>query len=374
MDSTIEKESIKLDIKDTPINKLYSYPKSLGHWKGYIAEHLTSQTKYNINTLPTVISPTTYVGIEVEVENIEKYSANTYAWQLHEDSSLRNNGKEFVTVPLRGSQIPLALTLLFNDILYKGYDFSKRTSVHIHLDVRGFTPSQIAAYICIFTVFEKILYKFIGHGRDKNIFCVPLQQTLISNALLEAVNSGFKQHRWYKYAGLNILPIQNQGSIELRQLYGTDDVQLIINWLNLLLRIRIYAEEVNLDDILMEIKSLNTNSQYDFFTTKIFGIDARLLDLTTLVSDMESGVICVKQCTLNNQFHKGILLSLNPKSPLIKRLISIVPKQSNASYALDSGIRDIYDAAMLQTIPRVGQWSIAPLQVSELPATTRIGL
>lgn len=329
MDSKVAKATpTKQEIRDTLISKMYAYKYGVNYYDKQVSEHRAYyQTKCSqYGPLPIIIDPSCRVGIEVEVENVARFNEEgMFCWQVHDDSSLRNSGREFVTFPIKGQDIPLALTTLFKTILRPGYDFSKRTSVHVHMNVRSMTPAQIASFVCLFTVFEKLLYKFVGHNRDTNIFCVPLQQTLISNALLDAMNSAFKSTRWYKYSGLNLLPISTQGSVELRQLYGTDDIEVICNWINLLQRIRLYAVNNTVDNILSEIKTLNTNSQYDFFVQKVFLEDARLLALDDVTNDLEPGVIAVKQCTLINNFHQSVMGSISTKSELVSAIGTKTP-------------------------------------------------
>lgn len=337
MEIKIKKEKQELPIKNTAISRIFSYKYNINDHDNTLNEVLDSQASIEVDKLPIIIDPKCRIGIEVEVENIPSFNDNImYSWQLHDDSSLRNNGREFVSFPIYGQQIPLSLALLFTNILPIGYDFSKRTSIHIHMNVRNMTPEQVAAFVCLFIVFEKLLYRFVGNNRDKNIFCVPLYETQISNYILEAMNCGFSNVRWYKYAGLNLLPITTQGSIELRQLHGTDDVSKICTWINLLQRIRLHAMSRSLDDILNEIRDLNTNSQYDFFVQKIFLSEARFLSFYSLVNDMESGVTCVKECTLNNKFHQLVLSKIVIESELVSTIIKIQNKNRIGKNALSA--------------------------------------
>lgn len=332
-------------IRAMKIAQLYQYKQNLTSYDSTIvACEAVVNERYPDDALPNMFDQKTRIGIEVEVENVPRFNDDfMHVWQTHTDNSLRNNGVEFVSYPISGKTIPRALKVLFSDILRPGYDFSKRTSVHIHMNVRNMTPEQVASYVCLFIVFEKLLYKFVGHGRDKNIFCVPIQQTLISNQLLPAVEHGFKNHKWYKYSGLNLLPIATQGSVEMRQLFGTDDIPLICNWINLLLRLRDYAASNDMNYILEEIKELNTNSQYEVFARRLFGDDVRLLDLTSIGNEMESGVICVKQSTLVNMFHQGQLDQVSLDAPLMVPLVKeLRDGMRKAGYADDVIDSELY--------------------------------
>ena len=321
-------EKPPLPLKDQVFSKFRNYERTISYYDAHVlSRDEMLKTSWPDESLPEIIDNKTKIGIEVEVENAPHYNREELAyWAVHEDSSLRNNGREFVTYPIWGKMIPRALSFLFNTVLLKGYDFSKRTSVHVHMNARNMTPSQVTAFTCLFIVFEKLLYKFVGHNRDNNIFCVPMQKTLISNALLVAMEDGFRHTKWYKYSGFNLLPLMTQGSVEIRQLHGTDDIALICNWINLLLRLRNYAVSKHLDLILAEIKDLNTNSQYEFFMREVFQDQMMLLDRTDLDNDMESGVVCVKQSTVTNKFHQGMLDSFSFKAELVEPIVVEIKK------------------------------------------------
>jgi len=307
----------KKEIRDIPIANLYKYNETVTQHDEYLK---TKHDFYGKAVPPhqwSLIDSKTRIGIEVEVENVRHYNdGDMYCWVLHEDNSLRNNGREFVTTPIVGEQIPAALQHLFTTILPKGYDFSNRTSVHVHMNVRNLTSAQITSIICLYQCFEKLLFRFVGAGRFKNIFCVPLLQTQISNSLLHNLQDGFRNLRWYKYSCINLLSIHSFGTIEFRHMHGTDDINKLVSWINLLLCLRLYAVENQLDSILEEIKQLNTNSQYDSFMNKVFKQCVGLLERTNLQDDMEECVVAVKQSTLNNEFHQSILRSVNVNSSL----------------------------------------------------------
>jgi Putative amidoligase enzyme len=352
-------------IRDTVIGKLHGFASGITDYDSYLVPQ-TPVYSTEFPDLPRIYDSECRIGIEIEVENIPGYSENhMYCWQVHRDDSLRNNGLEFVTFPICGQQIPLALNILFSKILPKGYEFTKRTSDHVHMNVRDMTPTQIASMVCLFIVFEKLLYKWVGKDRDKNIFCVPLQETLIANSLLTAIDSGFRDVRWYKYSGLNLLPIMTQGSIEFRQLYGTDDTTVIVTWINMIQRMRAYAMSYPMEDIIKEISDLNTNSNYDMFLTRVFANDARLLSsYDGVMADMENGVMCVKQCTLNNVFHQQMLKAVLRKSPLVKTFdLPAKPAKEEPMFTIEGSLNNLVRGLTIDTTQYdPGNWD-SPLVV-----------
>ncbi len=127
---------------------------------------------YPVNN--TMVSDS-YVGIEIEVENLRDYKGDFVYWQDKEDGSLRDNGREYVTYTIPASLVPYAITELqeFLTEVNPKYSFSTRTSVHVHLNVRDLTFKQLHALSIVYMLFEKAFYKFAGRDRYKNIFCVP---------------------------------------------------------------------------------------------------------------------------------------------------------------------------------------------------------
>src|SRR5213595_172708 len=76
--------------------------------------------KYTTNPKIIQISPGTLAGVEFEIENcgyVEEESVNfqrifNSLWTITTDGSLRNNGKEFISKPLSGPNLSLALNIL----------------------------------------------------------------------------------------------------------------------------------------------------------------------------------------------------------------------------------------------------------------------
>ena len=136
-----------MDIKvnDGKVSNYFNLP-TMGQTERNTRYKLEDQQHENL--LP-LISKSYIFGIEIEVENVATMVIDAYDrsyWNVVEDHSLRNNGLEFVSIPLRGDQIERALTQ-FNKALPKEHDFSPRTSVHIHMNVRDLLISEIAVIL-----------------------------------------------------------------------------------------------------------------------------------------------------------------------------------------------------------------------------------
>lgn len=222
------------------------------------------------------------VGIEIEVENITNSLHPLAYWDVKADGSLRNNGVELVSVPLQIKQVQLALEHVYNVLTANNKpDFSNRTSVHIHVNCRDLTQNQIYNFILLYTLFEKHFYAFAGNKRMNSIFCVPLFRTNQLN-VLDNVVYGLSPN-WHKYCGINLLPLyenhvtRGYGTIEFRHLYGTSNQREILEWINDIMCLRKYACEISKDDLLKNIKEMNTTSSYISLYSQVFAKGRKVL-------------------------------------------------------------------------------------------------
>jgi len=259
----------------------------------------------------------TLIGIELEVENVLMIDPNIplIFWQITEDGSLRNRGREFKTYPTPLGYIEPALRLLLDGI-NKDVDFSKRTSIHVHMDMRHMTLSQLMGALFTYAVVENVLFKFAENERRQSIFCVPITETLIFTNLHKKPEHLFIDisNYWQKYTALNLLPIKTFGTFEFRQLPGTMNLKKILIWIDLLSRIRIFAYRNDFTTIMAKITELNTSSAYKEFIADVFGELAVYLDQSNLLSDMEKPAYILKHCGVTNDFHQWIIGQKNEKS------------------------------------------------------------
>jgi hypothetical protein len=254
----------------------------------------------------------TYVGIEVEVERVFRTGGilalnDTYLWSNIEDGSLRNNGREFVSIPVKGINIQFAINQLHSTLTKEksciGHEFTDRTSVHVHMNVRDLTCKQLMNLILTYLVVEPLLYEFVGGDRAKNIFCVPLTQSSMLRDLakmfyrLESKNDAALLDmfgRWQKYTGLNLTPVTNYGTIEYRHMCGTCDETVLSQWLNLILAIKNFAISTEYESNKARILNMNTTSEYSMYVHEIFGNDTNQFNSAQLNSTMEQTSMFVK--------------------------------------------------------------------------------
>lgn len=256
-------------------------------------------------------APKVLVGVEVEVENVLKLDPNTTLlfWQSKEDHSLRNRGYEFVTPGvIPAGQVEPALKQLFGG-LNSDVDFSARTSIHVHVDVRQLTLNQLVGFLLVYTALENLLFKYAGLNRRTNIFCVPLTETGLFESLASdpAKFIWSIESYWSKYTALNLLPITNFGSVEFRHLPGTKNLKQVLGWIDLITRLKLYVYKYSLQTIIGQISELNGNSRYKQFVEGVFGDASIFLDLSNLIGDMEKPVYIVKNSIISNDFNHNVI-------------------------------------------------------------------
>lgn len=242
-----------------------------------------------------VPSPNVPVGLELEIEGWQ-WDRRHPGFTFTEDGSLRNNGIEAVSLPVRLMHAPGLLRSFFHAFPVTAENYSDRCSTHVHMNVLDLTFEQLATLCLLYQTIERLLFGFVGQDRDKNIFCVPWSQSGMNYRFVSemAYDAHYVCRRWQKYTALNLQPVTTQGSVEFRHLHGTNDVTLITNWLRILGRMREYAVANRLEKVTEAIKSMNTVSNYGQWLEDVFQQDVGLLRFDGFEKQLSLGVVDTK--------------------------------------------------------------------------------
>lgn len=266
-----------------------------------------------------IVDPKSLVGIEVEVENVQYINPNITvgpAWLVESDGSLRNSGREFKTLAIPLVAAERLLTRLFTG-LNSDVDFSVRTSVHIHQDVRSLTSEQLLVLLFTYLTVEPLFFKYAGNNRKNSVYCVPLLNTGLLDADVTAAPTDKVirlVRQWAKYSALNLAPVANFGTVEYRHMPGTNNIPKLMGWLDLISRLKVWAYKISYQQAVDMICNLNTNSQYYTYLDAVFGNATRLLDQSELGKDMDEAVWRVKNATILNEFDQYITTNYNKES------------------------------------------------------------
>jgi Putative amidoligase enzyme len=267
--------------------------------------------------LPEVINSDIEVGIEVEVENHQLLRQPQGVWISKGDGSLRNNGIEWITYPIKARWAPQALADLLGVSLSKDCCFSPRTSIHVHFNVQSLTSAQVIDIVLLYTAVEQLFYKFTGRGRIKNIYCVPLIDTNLITGM-NSGNLGSSLDLWSKYTGLNLLPIRELGTIEARHMHGTFDHRKVVIWIRLWTKLMEYAKRIGTGAVRKLLLDLHKGTDYQQMLTEIFGdTDARYLKYDSWL-DVNRSVDVVKRAFLSPQTSLTLIKNITKNSPYFK--------------------------------------------------------
>lgn len=269
----------------------------------------------------------TLIGVEVEVEGITEpvtfkaKEGQKEFWQVKEDGSLRNHGAEFITVPIAARNFPIILEELKHGLIdsKSKFEFSPRTSIHVHMNVRDMTIEQVISLLVTYIAVERLLYRYVKDKnkieRAENIFCLPINQTYYVSVLgsrfvdirkhiqyedeMRIINE-YKEliNDWKKYLGFNLLRSleATMGTAEFRQMAGTIDHNILVPWIGLLLKLKKYAMNNPLENIIKDVEDLNTNSAYDAFISSVFGELTNEVYSSNYKKHIEDNVAFLKMC------------------------------------------------------------------------------
>lgn len=268
-------------------------------------------------TLP-IYHPNIYIGIEIELEKVKVNSIPT-TFYMEEDHSLKVNGLEFISIPIRAKYLEVELNRLFSGL--KQFDTSVRCSTHIHINVRDLTIEQVNKLLILYMIFEKSLFNFTGKDRWKNNFCTPLfscPRHITKWFVTPCVH-------WYKYFALNLSPIfggqsKKVGTIEFRHLGGCSDVPKIISWVNLITSLKSAAIKIPMETILTHLETMNTSSAYWWLAKEVFGKLSKVItDQDSFKEDIESCITQTKYLVLDPNIRKRLFSKEVKEENLVKQ-------------------------------------------------------
>lgn len=225
------------------IRELYSVHSSVGHY------------------------PAAIVGIECEIEDLGSSQPSHSFWNKTEDGSLRNNGLEFVSVPLTIADAKTQFRVLHNSLHYRSADvtsrFSERTSIHVHVNCLSLGEEQVRSIILWYALFEPLFFQMVAPARKNNIHCVSLNQTHLSRYYSKKLTS--MRALWSKYTALNILPLGEYGTLEFRHMQGTDSQELFDMWLDTINNLWVYGQNNPVTkELIMSSEQIKTGFDYVF--------------------------------------------------------------------------------------------------------------
>lgn len=257
------------------------------------------------------------IGVEIELEvdeSIQESPCNVNLtpnvlenWSVLKDGSLRNGVEYIFNEPKLAKDSYKCLKDL-EEFVYKSFGeeallFTDRTSVHVHVDFRAYSPLEIKVFFIKYLVFEEMLYLLVDERRRKNNYCKAISNSEGLRGLCTENYSLF----FSKYTSANHTPY---GSIEFRIHHGEISADVITKWIITLLTMREIIFKTTYNELIALVDS------GEEFVDKVLGNDYPDVDRKAAYRCLVSGVESMKMI-----LEKERLLSeaaKTPKGTLIK--------------------------------------------------------
>lgn len=194
------------------------------------------------------------IGIEIEMEgnHLVLPAVARGIWRAEGDGSLRGNEAiEYVLrKPAKRENLRQKLALLQKSLEDEEADLdaTERCGVHVHIDCRDLTYTQVFNFGLLYLLFEEILLEFCGDGRQNNLFCLSGQY---GNGLLMELKHARKTAEplvlmddHLRYASLNFSSLRKYGTLEFRGFRSTEKLLEIADWAELLLCLKDEATQM----------------------------------------------------------------------------------------------------------------------------------
>lgn len=210
------------------------------------------------------------IGIEIECEGRDlPIDIQSKYWAVVADGSLRNGGLEYILRnPIMRKDVSTTLREWRDATTGVVFDFTSRTSVHVHVNIGNYTIREVMNVFTAFWLLENVLVGLNGKTREGNLFCLRVKDAeSLPIDLVESLEKGKPLNvctDHYRYAALNPAAITKYGSAEFRFIKGTADIERIEFWVGALYQLVTTAKNFkNPEDVL----ALYDNNITRFLTT-----------------------------------------------------------------------------------------------------------
>lgn len=198
------------------------------------------------------------VGIELEIEGSVlpygdmlvdlKAPSSEAMWNSIRDGSLRGEAYEYVLdKPILADEIEHMVRGLWDKFTSCRtiINNTNRCSTHVHINVQGKKINTLTSIIILWATFEKFFIEWCGEERVTNHFCLSSEQ---SQDYIEAWEKFLEKgritiNRNIKYSSLNIRPILDIGSFEVRCGGAPSDPDRVITWVSFVQHFFSFVEE-----------------------------------------------------------------------------------------------------------------------------------
>lgn len=220
-------------------------------------------------------------GVELEIESISQFKTHTGYddWNITEDGSLRNNGRELISPPLPLEKLVEGFKAIHKDLVFtkKEEAFTERTSIHVHVNMLDNSMEETKSMLLWYALFEPVFFAMCDYKRRNNIHCVGLDQTNASEHYNRSLS--YLVGRWHKYTAFNLKPLGSIGTIEFRHMEGHNDAVRFEEWLKTLRNLRQYGIDVPMKEEMLTPDNILKAFDAIFKDSKIKSLRPSVLEL-----------------------------------------------------------------------------------------------
>lgn len=234
------------------------------------------------------------LGVEIECEGNNLNPIDTPSWRTERDGSLRGdypyNSSEYVMrAPVTAKRFPSVLKELIDHQKNAKFNFSFRTSVHVHVNVQELTEDELLAFLYACMLLEEPLMNFCGESRKGNRFCLRMNDAEGYDKTLSSIfTHGYRaiarlNGDKIRYSAINVHSLVKYGSIEFRGMRGNMEEAVLLPWCSTLLSIRNVAKKLKNP---INVYNMYVGMGNQEFAKKFFGKHADLFMYEGMERDM----------------------------------------------------------------------------------------
>lgn len=203
-------------------------------------------------------------GVEIEVENGVNMPTDiwnrTYRFRTTEDGSLRNGGREYITLPGTYRETLRSTAAWCRYAATREWHSNHRTGIHVHVDMRDLELAQVAGVCAAYAAFEPLFFAVAGADREENIYCVPWYRATDQARIVRLMSKDVYDFEGaVKYSALYLGPLARFGTIEFRHAPTWQDAKDIRRWVTMISRLVEWSKDMTPTDVLRACGS-NPNS------------------------------------------------------------------------------------------------------------------
>lgn len=267
-------------------------------------------------TKPQGLISDDFIGVEIELENANYLFASLAderSWNIHDDGSLRDAGKEFTFArPFGGGRAESLLQRLSQTAhalpANRKPHISPRTSVHVHVDCTDLDTTSLARMLAVYMIYESAIFHAFAPERLGNHFALPFNDIIANRSIPRMLSRGWEDFSEQynteannRYCALNIKSLFKFGTVEFRHLGGEYDYAKLLTWINCCLSFKhIGKSDINLRELFF----MNSAGGFIDHTKSLFPPDVaeKLITSYKTPADFNADIISgirVAQCALS---------------------------------------------------------------------------